>query len=105
MWCPYSLRSGRVQEWCQTSQGIDFRKSAPAELKKLHRSLILGCKKQRPYHGFLVPPGKSMWAALAMLACSGAMAAYGIGRSLWLDEVWVANSLREPSLGGMFHYP
>lgn len=29
----------------------------------------------------------------------------GIGRSLWLDEAWVANSVREPSLRGMFYYP
>jgi Dolichyl-phosphate-mannose-protein mannosyltransferase len=29
----------------------------------------------------------------------------GIGRSLWLDEAWVANSIAAPSLGGMFYYP
>ncbi len=29
----------------------------------------------------------------------------GIRRSLWLDETWVANSIREPSLHGMFQYP
>jgi hypothetical protein len=29
---------------------------------------------------------------------------YGMNRSLWLDEAWTANSLREPSLAGMFHY-
>src|SRR5689334_16091070 len=26
----------------------------------------------------------------------------GLSRSLWLDEVWVANSIRENSLAGMF---
>lgn len=30
---------------------------------------------------------------------------YGIHRSLWLDESWVANSLREPQLHRMFFYP
>lgn len=30
---------------------------------------------------------------------------FGIGRSLWLDEAWVANSIRQPTLGGMFFYP
>jgi hypothetical protein len=30
---------------------------------------------------------------------------YGIGRSLWLDEAWVANSVLEPSLSSMFYYP
>ncbi len=28
----------------------------------------------------------------------------GIGRSLWLDEAWVANSILQPSLEEMFHY-
>src|ERR1700722_9573655 len=28
-----------------------------------------------------------------------------MGRSLWLDEAWVANSLQEHSLAGMFYYP
>src|SRR6185369_5173490 len=30
---------------------------------------------------------------------------YGIERSLWLDEAWVANSVHAPTLGGMFYYP
>lgn len=29
----------------------------------------------------------------------------GFSRSLWLDEAWVANSLRQNTLGGMFYYP
>jgi uncharacterized membrane protein len=40
------------------------------------------------------------------------VAAYGLvlecsslGRSLWLDEAWVANSISAPSLAGMFYYP
>ncbi len=28
----------------------------------------------------------------------------GFGRSLWLDEAWVANSIRQDSLSEMFHY-
>ncbi len=28
-----------------------------------------------------------------------------IGRSLWLDEAWVANSIHAPSLREMFYYP
>lgn len=28
----------------------------------------------------------------------------GLGRSLWLDEAWVANSISAHSLGGMFYY-
>ena len=30
---------------------------------------------------------------------------FGIDRSLWMDEAWVANSVRQPTLGGMFYYP
>ena len=30
---------------------------------------------------------------------------YGIERSLWLDEAWVANSVNAPTLNGMFYYP
>src|SRR5260221_4075082 len=29
----------------------------------------------------------------------------GIGRSLWLDEAWVANSVHQQTWGGMFYYP
>lgn len=35
----------------------------------------------------------------AVLLCSS------LGRSLWLDEAWVANSISAPSLAGMFYYP
>jgi hypothetical protein len=28
----------------------------------------------------------------------------GLGKSLWLDEAWVANSVAAPSLSGMFYY-
>jgi hypothetical protein len=30
---------------------------------------------------------------------------FGIERSLWVDEAWVANSVHAPTLGGMFYYP
>src|SRR5579863_4334225 len=33
------------------------------------------------------------------------MGLYGIERSLWLDETWVANSVLQPALSGMFNYP
>ncbi len=33
------------------------------------------------------------------------MGLYGIHRSLWLDETWVANSVLAPNLAGMFYYP
>ena len=36
---------------------------------------------------------------------AAAMGLLGIGRSLWLDEAWVANSLLSPTLSGMFFYP
>ncbi len=34
-----------------------------------------------------------------------ALGIFGIQRSLWLDEAWVANSVLAPSLSGMFYYP
>jgi len=37
--------------------------------------------------------------AAAVLAC------YGITRSLWLDEAWVANSVLERTWSGLFYYP
>lgn len=40
-----------------------------------------------------------------MLIAALAIGLYGIERSLWLDEAWVANSVLEPSLSGMFNYP
>jgi len=44
-------------------------------------------------------------AAAALLLATLALGIYGIGRSLWLDEAWVANSVLQPSLSGMFWYP
>jgi hypothetical protein len=44
-------------------------------------------------------------ATIALLAFILVLGLYGIGRSLWLDEAWVANSINAPALGGMFHYP
>jgi hypothetical protein len=44
-------------------------------------------------------------ATIALLAFILVLGLYGIGRSLWLDEAWVANSINAPTLGGMFYYP
>jgi hypothetical protein len=41
---------------------------------------------------------------LAMLAAVLALGFFGIGRSLWTDEAWVANSIRSKNLQEMFHY-
>jgi hypothetical protein len=43
------------------------------------------------------------WAAI--LATVLGLGLFGMGRSLWLDEAWVANSIRQPTLHGMFFYP
>jgi hypothetical protein len=40
-----------------------------------------------------------------LLALTLVLGLYGIERSLWLDEAWVANSVNAPTLGGMFYYP
>jgi Dolichyl-phosphate-mannose-protein mannosyltransferase len=40
-------------------------------------------------------------SAVILLSALGA-GIYGMGRSLWLDEAWVANSVEEPSLAAMF---
>jgi hypothetical protein len=44
-------------------------------------------------------------AAIALLGFTLVLGLYGIERSLWLDEAWVANSVNAPTLGGMFYYP
>jgi hypothetical protein len=44
-------------------------------------------------------------AAAGLLLAALALGIYGIGRSLWLDEAWVANSVLAPTLSGMFYYP
>lgn len=44
-------------------------------------------------------------AAAGLLLAVLALGIYGIGRSLWLDEAWVANSVLAPTLSGMFYYP
>ena len=45
------------------------------------------------------------FATVALLALTLVLGLYGIERSLWLDEAWVANSVNAPTLGGMFYYP
>jgi len=45
------------------------------------------------------------FAAAGLLTCTLILGIYGMGRSLWLDEAWVANSVNAPTLGAMFHYP
>jgi hypothetical protein len=42
---------------------------------------------------------------LALSFLSLGFGLYGIERSLWLDEAWVANSVLAPTLSGMFYYP
>jgi hypothetical protein len=44
-------------------------------------------------------------ATIALLGFTLVLGLYGIERSLWLDEAWVANSVNAPTLGGMFYYP
>jgi len=44
-----------------------------------------------------------MFAAVSLAVL--ALGIYGMGRSLWLDEAWVANSVQAHSLAGMFYYP
>jgi len=44
-------------------------------------------------------------ATLGLLSLTLVLGLYGIQRSLWLDESWVANSVNAPTLGGMFYYP
>jgi hypothetical protein len=41
----------------------------------------------------------------ALLSATLPLGIFGIQRSLWLDEAWVANSVLAPSLSGMFYYP
>ena len=45
------------------------------------------------------------FATGALLALTLVLGLYGIERSLWLDEAWVANSVNAPTIGGMFYYP
>jgi hypothetical protein len=44
-------------------------------------------------------------AAAILILAALAAGLNGMGRSLWLDEAWVANSLNAPTLSGMFVYP
>jgi uncharacterized membrane protein len=44
-------------------------------------------------------------AATILLLAALSLGIHGMGRSLWLDEAWVANSIQAPSLRGMFYYP
>jgi hypothetical protein len=46
---------------------------------------------------------KAAVPAAVLLSALGA-GIYGIGRSLWLDEAWVANSVQAPSLSGVFFH-
>ena len=43
-------------------------------------------------------------AVALLLGAALLLGLHGIGRSLWLDEAWVANSIQAPSLAAMFSY-
>jgi len=43
-------------------------------------------------------------ATIVLLGFTLILGLYGIERSLWLDEAWVANSVHAPTLAGMFQY-
>ena len=50
----------------------------------------------------------SAWSRVflgVVLASTLALGVFGIGRSLWLDEAWVANSIQAATLREMFFYP
>jgi hypothetical protein len=44
-------------------------------------------------------------ATIVLLGFTLILGLYGIERSLWLDEAWVANSVHAPTLQRMFYYP
>jgi hypothetical protein len=44
-------------------------------------------------------------AAAGLLIAALLLGLDGIGRSLWLDEAWVANSINAPTLSEAFYYP
>jgi hypothetical protein len=48
---------------------------------------------------------KTRLAAAGLLFATLLLGLDGIGRSLWLDEAWVANSINAPTLSEMFYYP
>jgi Dolichyl-phosphate-mannose-protein mannosyltransferase len=52
-----------------------------------------------------MPAATAFRAETALLLAALALGIYGIDRSLWTDEAWVANSVLAPSLSGMFYYP
>ena len=52
-----------------------------------------------------MPAAGAFRAQTALLLAALALGIYGIDRSLWMDEAWVANSVLAPSLSGMFYYP
>jgi hypothetical protein len=47
----------------------------------------------------------SRFLLVVFLMGTCALGLFGIGRSLWLDEAWVANSIHAPTLREMFYYP
>src|SRR5580658_5191753 len=52
-----------------------------------------------------MPAATAFRAETALLLAALVLGIYGIDRSLWTDEAWVANSVLAPSLSGMFYYP
>ena len=44
-------------------------------------------------------------ALILLLSATLVLGLFGIARSLWLDEAWVANSVHAPTLREMFYYP
>ena len=55
--------------------------------------------------GILAEVFTGRWAPAVLLLLTLVLGLYGIQRSLWLDESWVANSVNAPTMAGMFYYP
>jgi hypothetical protein len=56
--------------------------------------------------GYLARNRITMRSIIAgVTVCGLAFRFIGLGRSIWLDEAWVANSVTAGSLAGMFYYP
>jgi 4-amino-4-deoxy-L-arabinose transferase-like glycosyltransferase len=87
-----TMSSGQKDKWKAAIMAAGSRFAGAT-----HRGLdLMGYLARRRVTIYIITIGVAVWGMVQR--CSG------LGRSLWLDEAWVANSVAAPSLRGMFYY-
>jgi len=96
---------GRVEEQARSRATNSARHRLASDVRA--RTIVTAgeaASDERTEPAYFIGARPVLLLAVPVLATL-ALGIFGLGRSLWLDEAWVANSVMAHSLSGMFYYP